>query len=204
MMVSCSSDDFLDSENNAKAKTTFYSNANEAYDALLNAFNSGTRGVAKSYPDYYGGAYVENGKLILLTPFEDLKDNDYKSLLGKANYEVRKCRYSYNELVAVKNTILDYVVKCRGAVSSNIQFCSISGFENKVVVYLYDCLDGPIALFRNEVIDSDVVELRQASGEIVEASYPMAPGTEIQVNEGEGSGGSVGYRAKYTKLSMDL
>lgn len=88
MMVSCSSDDFLDSENNAKAKTTFYSNANEAYDALLNAFNSGTRGVAKSYPDYYGGAYVENGKLILLTPFEDLKDNDYESLLGKASYEV--------------------------------------------------------------------------------------------------------------------
>lgn len=35
---SCSSDDSLDSENNAKAKTTFYSNANEAYDALLNAF----------------------------------------------------------------------------------------------------------------------------------------------------------------------
>lgn len=50
---------------------------------MLNAFDSGTRGVAKSYPDYYGGAYVENGKLILLTPFEDLKDNDYESLLGK-------------------------------------------------------------------------------------------------------------------------
>lgn len=166
--------------------------------------NRGTRGVAKSYPDYYGGAYVENGKLILLTPFEDLKDNDYESLLGKANYEVRKCRYSYNELVAVKNTILDYVVKCRGAVSSNIQSCSISGFENKVVVYLYDCLDGSIALFRNEVIDSDVVEFRQAGGEIVEASYPMAPGTEIQVNEGEGSGGSVGYRAKYTKYGKTV
>lgn len=204
MMVSCSSDDFLDSENNAKAKTTFYSNANEAYDALLNAFDSGTRGVAKSYPDYYGGAYVENGKLILLTPFEDLKDNDYESLLGKASYEVRKCKYSYNELVAVKNTILDYVVKCRGAVSSNIQSCSISGFENKVVVYLYDCLDGSIALFRNEVIDSDVIEFRQAGGEIVEASYPMVPGTEIQVNEGEGSGGSVGYRAKYTKYGKTV
>ena len=43
MMVSCSSDDFLDSENNAKAKTTFYLNANEAYEALLNTLNSGTQ-----------------------------------------------------------------------------------------------------------------------------------------------------------------
>lgn len=60
---SCSSDDSLDSENNAKAKTTFYSNANEAYDALLNAFDSGIRGVAKSYPDYYGGALCGKWKV---------------------------------------------------------------------------------------------------------------------------------------------
>ena len=95
-MVSCSSDDFLNSENDVKVETVAYSNANDAYDALLGAFSSGTRGISRSYPDYYGGAYVENGKLVLLTPFEKLEDNDYKSLLGKTVYEVKKCKYSYN------------------------------------------------------------------------------------------------------------
>lgn len=203
-MVSCSSDDFLNSENDVKVETVTYSNANDAYDALLGAFSSGTRGISRSYPDYYGGAYVENGKLVLLTPFEKLEDNDYKSLLGKTVYEVKKCKYSYNELVEVRNLILDYVAGHKGLVSSNIQSCGISDFENKVVVYLYDCLDGPISLFRNEIIDSDIIEFRQAGGEIVEAAYPMAPGTEIQVEEGEGSGGSVGYRAKYTEYGKTV
>ena len=203
-MVSCSSDDFLNSENDVKVETVAYSNANDAYDALLGAFSSVTRGISRSYPDYYGGAYVENGKLVLLTPFEKLEDNDYKSLLGKTVYEVKKCKYSYNELVEVRNLILDYVAGHKGLVSSNIQSCGISDFENKVVVYLYDCLDGPISLFRNEIIDSNIIEFRQAGGEIVEAAYPMAPGTEIQVEEGEGSGGSVGYRAKYTEYGKTV
>lgn len=198
-MMACSSDDLSNSEDSVGVVNVAYSDVNEAYDALLNAFSVDTRGLSSSYPEYYGGAYVEKNKLVLLTPSEFLGTDNYKKILGNTLYEVRECEYSYNDLVSIKDIILDYVVSKNDLVRWNIQSCGISDKCNRVVVYLYDAGVNAIESFKSNVIDSPAIEFKKAGGVIVEAKYPMNPGTEIQVPSGSGSGGSMGYRAKYTK-----
>lgn len=197
--TACTSEEVLMDEEVAISGTKL--DADSAYDKLVDAFSSGTRSGDETYPDYYGGAYVKNGKLVVRTQEQYLDDNSFSDILGKEGYDIEVCDFSYNELKSVMQIVLAYVTNNpQSSVGSNIQSCGISGKKNKVIVYLNDCTDGKIAVFKQEVINSPVIDFEQATGTIVEASlYPMAPGTEIQVAAGEGSGGSMGYRAKYTK-----
>lgn len=195
---SCSSDDLgLEVNDKQEVKSLVSVSATDAYNVLLESFISKSRSVEDiSYPDFYGGAYIDKGELVILSPIRFLGKDNYEAILGRGNYRLEGCDYSYKELEDVMSIIDKYKLENKeSSVSNNFYSYEISEKDNRVKVYLQEYSDEAIASFKNEVVDSPIIEFSKALGVPVFCSSIVYPGECIQpVN---GAPGTAGYRAKY-------
>ena len=168
-----------------------------AWNRLMDTLGC-SRNVSDSieYPDYYGGSYIDKGELVVLSPIRFLGKDNYDAVLGRGNYRLEGCDYSYKELVNVMSIIDKYKLENKeSSVSNNFYSYEISEKDNRVIVYLQEYSDEAIASFKNEVINSPIIEFLRALGVPVYWSAIVYPGESIQpVN---GAPETAGYRAKY-------
>lgn len=167
-------------------------NASNAYDELMAQFVTGYSDVSeKSYPDYYGGSYInEDGQLVVyITENKDtalaLSEND--------NVIYESCKYSYNELLSVMDELNSYKLRRSGdTIASNFNEFGLYDSENRVIVKLDNLSNESIAEFKENVCDSDAIEFEQGYGPI-KTEVSVTAGSKISYS---GGSASVGYRVK--------
>lgn len=132
---SCSSDDLgLEVNEKQEVKSLVSVSATDAYNVLLESFISKSRSVEDiSYPDFYGGAYIDKGELVILSPIRFLGKDNYEAILGRGNYRLEGCDYSYKELEDVMSIIDKYKLENKeSSVSNNFYSYEISEKDNRV------------------------------------------------------------------------
>lgn len=164
---SCSSDNLsIQNDNTTNLQQTF-SNRNGEAEALA-AWNKlkGTFGYSRTatdsieYPDYYGGSYVEDGKLIV----HIVKGHNEKAtqlLSSDSIFVVKECEYSYNELLKATNDISEFMtseMNARNPIKENLSLCSLCETFNRVEVYVNYLSSSFISEFKKQVSNSSAIK----------------------------------------------
>lgn len=163
-----------------------------AYDELMAQFVTGYSDFSeKSYPDYYGGSYInEDGQLVVY--IAENKDS-VLALSENENVIYESCKYSYNELLSIMDELNNYKLRrSSDAIASNFNEFGLYDSENRVIVKLDDLSDESIAEFKENVCDSDAIEFEQGYGPI-KKEVSVTAGSKISYS---GGSASIGYRVK--------
>lgn len=210
MMFACSSDMDLDNLNSipieTKSQFTEITDVDcqmEAIIAFNNMFNTFNSSVLRSgnkivYPEYYGGAYINNeDKLVVLTK----KNADFSreaSLFTNNNTIVTKeCDYSYNELLQLSASIFEQKKnQLNKNVTDNYNRVSVREDLNRIAVYLLEYSEEKINEFKSTISNSPAIIFRQGQEES-EQSKTLNPGQYICSPTDDIS---VGYRAKRNNI----
>lgn len=113
-----------------------------------------------AYPDYYGGSYIEDGKLIVYI----VKGNNEKTpqLLSSDPFiVVKECEYSYNELVKATNDVSEFMASeknTENTIRKKLSLCSLSETVNRVEVYVNDLSPSFISEFKKRVSNSPTIK----------------------------------------------
>lgn len=164
--------------------------SNIMYNRLLQSFTEdGKYGMEEHYPEYYGGAYIDNnGYLVILVKnATQLNIDEVRAICGESGYEIKTASFSMNELIEAKNQFSQNALSKR---SSGVKFVSISIREeqNKIFVGISDLNDGINSITKN--INSNMFEIYECSAKLQEFSS-FKPGDSIDAD----CGGSAGYGA---------
>lgn len=127
------------------------------------------------YPACYGGHfYASQDSLKVLVVRNYLVQNDclqsLDSMFYQQPYQVVPCTFSYNELMRVRQVILDFFMDSRNEAllkEMTLNAFGISMEKNRVFVSLMDSTDAHIDLFKEKIIDSPAVMFEQSKGTIV-------------------------------------
>lgn len=131
--------------------------------------------VVGAYPACYGGHfYASQDSLKVLVVRNYLVQNDclqsLDSMFYQQPYQVVPCTFSYNELMRVRQVILDFFMDSRNEAllkEMTLNAFGISMEKNRVFVSLMDSTDAHIDLFKEKIIDSPAVMFEQSKGTIV-------------------------------------
>lgn len=113
-----------------------------------------------AYPDYYGGSYIEDGKLIVYI----VKGNNEKTpqLLSSDPFiVVKECEYSYNELIKATNDVSEFMASEKNTenpIRKKLSLCSLSETVNRVEVYVNDLSPSFISEFKKQVSNSPTIK----------------------------------------------
>lgn len=166
----------------------------ESYLKLNKSFGDVVNRKASDYPDYYGGAFInDDGNLVIYVKGDvDKYKEDFKKRAGTDEIYFKNCTYSYKELTEIMDTLNAYKLENQDdSIYANFNNYAIVDAENRIVVELDNYDDEQIKAFKKQIIDSPAIEFKKASGKI-EFLTTVKPGEEIITNN---SGGFVGYRA---------
>lgn len=214
IMVSCN-DDFVVDETSPAPQTrmhditvspdvTFQMNANITFNKLLNSFNnkiSRSENQEQEYPDYYGGAFInEQGILVVnvYLPARNVKATTLQSLAQDNAIITKPCDYSYNHLLGLMQKIREYKTSNPNAELTK-KFCMtvLKEIENRVYVYLSDSDITTIQSFKENVSDSPAICFFVGKKSVKQASNNINPGVGVYYEDSKGTHtGSMGYRAK--------
>lgn len=170
--------------------------ASMLYDELVASFpmtiDSETGEEDVSYPENYGGTYLtDDGKLVIYQV--DMKNK--ASYLSNENDNVvyKECKYSYNELIEIKNKIENYIEdNPNDRLSKSITKYGIYDDKNQVIVTMDNLSEDLIATFKNKIDSRDAISFAQE--EAAEKLISVKAGQGIGVaNVGDFS---MGYWAK--------
>lgn len=203
LMAACSSDldfreDQFDIENqnikmDEKSILKYVNNLNSS-------FLSNTRsdeGDQFSYPDYYGGIYVDDDRniIVLSKKEESSVRDDLTRRMTTNKYLIKECDYSYNELQAAFEELTNFWLNDdNDEIFNSVSLVSfgINDITNRLQIDLLDCSDVNIQKFKQMIMDNPMLSFRKANSKIV-MTASVYPGSQIA--NGKGSSASVGYRA---------
>lgn len=168
-----------------------------------------------AYPNYYGGAYInDDNKLVLLVKKEFTTTraaSNFTSLISD-DIIVNECKYSYNELQEVMEIIVDKIEQ-NPSFAKKIGVLGIMESENKVLVCLYDKSDVNTNWFKNEIIGTEMIQFEETTP-IVEPegirfdscdmytrsysynTFDCGDPFMVHLANNKGKFGSIGYRAR--------
>ncbi|EJX03305.1 hypothetical protein, secreted [gut metagenome] len=116
------------------------------------------------YPDYYGGSFVEDGKLIVYI----VKGERHKGpqfIYTDAAIIVKESRFSYNDLQKTYQAITEFMASCEHAGNPLVEkfsLCSLSETNNRVEVYFTELSPSLLSEFKKQVSNSPAIEFRIA------------------------------------------
>ena len=183
------------------------------YSKLFESFNLNGLTADPSYPESYGGAYIDTSGTLVIQTVENrcssdaekkqFEKNSLCAVTGLKDIEIEKVKYSYNELLSTNNSIsaiiLDDTVYDldttkqekvnKTLLGYEIVMCAVDAKNNSVVVWLNDISPKTIQSFHEEVINAPYLEFKLAPKE--------RPCLEIAYESGGGNInlGSIGFPA---------
>ncbi len=172
-----------------------YQHCMNVYNSLIDTFKEPTTRAeidSVTFPDYYGGAYIDNSHQKLIIHIKSNYVNAYPlsitPLLNDTCVEIIDCQYSYNELQKQKRDIVAYMRKFeKNPIVNNIAICGTDVRSNKVIVHLLECNESRINEFKEHVSNSPMIHFTQA--QFCNTGKNVAPGDPLQ----SAFPGSVGY-----------
>lgn len=112
------------------------------------------------YPGYYGGSYIEDGKLIVYI-VKGYNEKTPQLLNSDPIFVVKECDYSYNELLKAANEVSEFMVSEKNAenpIREKLSLCSLSETFNRVEVYVSDLSPSFISEFKKQVSNSPAIK----------------------------------------------
>lgn len=159
-------------------------------EAVLKYRNNG------NYPDYFGGMYISDDaySLIVLIVKDKIPDKDsleykyYNELFTiDKSVKIEYVNNSYNDLEAVLKQINDYITT--HDVPEDFNSVGIDVKKNKVVVNYVKVNDSIKKEFKENIIDSNLVEFEEAADYICLRNecpgYPSEIGTDVLEEHGD-------------------
>lgn len=191
--------------------------ATQGYTRLVESFDRDGLPTEPSYPENYGGAYIdESGKLVVLYVDNIAQNSSLKeepkqlarqqvcNITELQDVDINCVEYSYNELLTANNKIGDYIKVQYGSQSElkkethsdtrtdfEVVQSAIDTKNNAVVIWMNDLSYEAIQAFRESVCDEPFLVFKLATewSVDVQASYKSGSGW---VN----GDGSIGFPAK--------
>ena len=164
VLASCSSDDLdfpVKETTCLQQKRRGEAEALDAWSKLKNTFGySRTATDCINYPNYYGGSYVEDGKLIVYI-VKEKKDSIPRFLHSDSTFVVKECEYSYNELLKTTNDISEFMVSDKNngnPIKENLSLCTLCETINRVEVYVTELTTTFISEFKKQVSSSPAIK----------------------------------------------
>lgn len=144
----------------------------ESNTALINYFmdcySAKTRSdfeVEDSFPEYYGGSYINSdGDLVILVTDDTKKEVSSISEVANEPF-ISECKYSYSDLSDTMDSIsnaLDTHRKARDGYTDEVICWAIDDKENCIYVYLKTLNDDTVEWFRENIVDSDSITFKQS------------------------------------------
>lgn len=163
--MGCTSKDREKSDESEQARS-------ERLAASLNdSFGINSSKANPKYPDYYGGYYHDNGKLvILITKGAKNYEKDLDRRVGNEDYVTKDCDFSYNDLLKVHKKVEDFFLNERNESiidEITINSMGVDTRSNRIFISLKECTPEKIALFKDKIIDSPVVRFEEWNGPII-------------------------------------
>ncbi len=133
--------------------------------------------VGYSYPDYYGGSYInDDGELVVkLKQHNKSNISSVNNIVQPNDVITEPCNYSYDELEEVIHTIRDKMMASTDPVSSNknnyyddIVTIALLDAQNVVEVSMTNLNSNKIDWFRDNVLDSDAVIFTNTSNVVAD------------------------------------
>ena len=214
-LASCSNDDseeYLseqESQNTISTKTLdsemgLQTAAYEAYKNAMKKLCSQTRSGDVSYPDFYGGSYIDyDGDLVIL--IKEGYEGDASDLLGTNvdNVVIKNCKYSYNELLNVLNLIRKKAEEKNEILFKTTSMYGIDEESNSVNVVLYDKEQRLIDLFKAKIANSPVLNFMEGDAATLHSGINCG-GIISYSKDGKTHNASMGYRAKDTNGNIGI
>lgn len=187
---------------------SFPMEVNLVYSRLLDSFKEN---VSRSlddrkllYPDYYGGSYIDDGKLVVNVCDDDgLITDRLRSMAQSDDIIIHFCEYSYNHLLDVMSKIRKFCAdNITNPLALNIDSYSLEDKGNIVLVNLLSCTDADIKSFKECVCDDSSISFMEADApSVLLSSVNPGEGLYYEKNgDGELHRSSVGYRCKINNV----
>ena len=171
----------------------------------LETTNSRAGSLSSEYPQYFGGACIEDGRLLIyLATKEDLvlAKKDLASKIDTTNVIFRGCENSYQSLLDLTEKLRVFFYEEGN--QNLLDELHIDGWgpnkkENKVIIKLKDCTPQYIEEFKSKVIDSPLIGFAKSHGRVKVQATGYIIGRS-QVTNHRGSVASIGYRVNSSTL----
>lgn len=142
----------------------------EAYEKLLEYFD--TEGFKDGeYPDYYGGAYINDSEELVIMLVEGKSETITKLSSIADNLKVEKVKYSYNEIMDTINKIGHEISTSLNeeaeGLSAKSVFSDVTGTvlldpDNSIEVYIKGITDSKTREFKENFENEDIFIFKEA------------------------------------------
>ncbi|MGX8794742.1 hypothetical protein ACR6HW_01430 [Fusibacter sp. JL298sf-3] len=170
--------------------------ASNSYEKLIKSFKSDGQPKSTDYPDYFGGAYIDNaGQLVVLVEANHYADAGVKQtverIIGNDQVTYQSAPYSLKHLQGLIENINGQILNgLGGSAIKNIDKVFLDDAKSKVVVELRKFSPDKVREFKKQIVNDPGVELRKMTTPL-EAHTDINPGNRIKAD----GTGSMGYRA---------
>ncbi len=155
---------------------------------LINSFidynKMSTANYEYNYPNNYGGSYIndDNNLVIKLTENNAVSRKIVTDVID--NVIVEKCEYSYGELLAASNTIMEKLGNYNNDLKyenfcTDVKGCAIDDEYNIIKVYIDNLDESKILWFKNKIDDSSYISFEEFEGSINEEVLYSGQGFKI-------------------------
>lgn len=219
IMVSCNNNFVIDEapsvpqtrthEAMISSDVTFQMKANITYNKLLDSFNnkvSRSDNQDQEYPDYYGGAFINDQGILVVNVYQPEKNaraTTLQSLAQNNSIITKPCDYSYNYLLDLMQKIRIYKTNNPNSELTK-KFCMtvLKEIENRIYVYLLDCDTTTVQAFKENISDAPAICFFKGKKSKKQATNNINPGDGIYYQDSKGTHtGSMGYRAKRNNVN---
>ena len=132
------------------------------------------------YPENFGGMYINENNELVIQVVTDNNVNNFSLLNNSLEFnddnQIEYVNNSYNDLNEVNDAIIEYFTN-NGVTNSNFIANYVDVINNKVVVELKDISLSEQAKFKNEVVNSDLIEFK--IGEEISLTSTYKSGSKI-------------------------
>jgi len=172
----------------------------EQYYKLIDYFNNveyspeNDSPLIVNYPEYYGGAYLDDSKKLVVFLVEEFIDSGIKTeienIIG-ADVVFKEATYSFSHLMTIMERINSVMIE--SSQNDYIVEWMIIDKENRIQVGLLNCNEAEIWNFKKYIIDDNSIYFIKVENKAVE---DINVDTGVAIGSGSSGGGSVGYRVK--------
>lgn len=163
-----SSTEELEIKADQRTLTSLYTDLMGALEAPVSRTNEDS----SELPSYFGGAYVENGKLLvyLVSSINTISaKKDLASKIDTTNVVFKECNNSYQSLLDLTERLRKFFYEEGNR--DLIDELHIDGWgpnkkENKVLIKLENCTPQYIEAFKNKVMDSSLIGFVKSRGRV--------------------------------------
>lgn len=169
-----------------------------AYEDLTKSFQKKMKKSADEYPDYYGGAYINDNDILTINVTTDSTDikEELQEVTQDQEVGFKKVKYEYSQLLDLYNMLGNKITDSQ--IADQVTGFYVDEVNNRIMVAMKDL--SFVARFKEEISDSLMIAFEQGEEIDINATTKFKPGAQL-VDDTAGFGYSSGYRCR--KITSD-